>query len=247
MIDRDNQDLPPYDVVLFEAQRQARAKEFAKAVKGLTRINMDDRRDPQDPWVMRGASYDLPNGQQVNVMRQGYFKKPESSTSALEVFSPWTEHIGIDKQRRRIRLGRHVALDVRPDIQWDDGDDDLEDELPQPSAAMQRAMDAWLEEKRRENFEISMDPNYRPAELISGQNISLVEVKLQRGPNWRTEHASTLVDKDTKLSNLAARRFAGEEVEERDYTIQEHEDLMRLLRSIKAGRIEPTNLPYEII
>ena len=245
MIHKNFDDLPPYDAVQFEEQRLARAKEFAKAVKSLTRFDMANNDDKDDKWVMRGASYQLPDGQDIEVMRQGFFVKPESSKSAAKVMTPWTEHLGMDGLRRRVRLTRYVAIHVAPDIDWGAADD-LDDDLPEPPESLKRATEEWVTAREKENFLKRIDSSYRPPELIDAKSGSVVEVKLKQGPNWRTERQATLTNQDTILSNLSARRQAGEEVEQRDYSVQEHEDLMRLLKSIKTNRIKPTELPLDI-
>ncbi len=245
MTERDNLDLPPYDVTLLEAQRQARAKEFAKAVKSLTRFDMAGREDESDTWVMRGATYELPDDHQVDVMRQGYFTKPEHSTSAARILTPWVEHNGADGQRRRARIARYLALRITPDLNY--YDDGSEDEPIESDFMLMRAIESLQKWREKEVFEKSMNPDYRPPELIDATTTTIVEVKLQRGPNWRTEYAATLNDPITKLSNLEARQQAGEATEYAEYSIQEHEGVMHLFKAIKSSKIKPVDLSQNII
>lgn len=237
MTNWESQDLPPYDAIQFEMQRHERALEFAKAVRSLARFNLNQDSYMPEGWTDRGAEYVLPEGMTVDVARQGWFKKPESSTSAVQLLTPWTEHDGIDGEHRRVRVGRHIHLHVSPPADWD-ALVELEKELPEPPESLKELTEAWLKNRERVNLENSLDPNYRPPELLHARSFAVVEVKMRRGPNWRTERADTVTGKDAKLSHLAARRQAGESVEVREYSIAEHQDLMRLLESIKTMRIK---------
>lgn len=247
MTERDNLDLPPYDVMQLEAQRQARANEFAKAIKGLTRFDMADHDDKSDTWVMRGATYMLPDDNQVDVVRQGYFTKPENSTSATRILTPWVEHMGADGQRRRARIGRYIVLRVSPDCNYYDGDDFEEDEPMEPDFALTRALESLQKMREKEVFEKCFNSDYRMPELINARTATQVEVKMQRGPNWRTEYAATLNDPITKLSNLEARQQAGEAAGDSEYSIQEHEGVMNLLTAIKSSKLKAVRLSEDII
>lgn len=240
-----NPDQPPYDMILFEAQRQERAREFTEAVKSLAQFDMTPFGTNDDEYglIKRGASYVFPDSQEVDVMYQAELTEPEDSTSAVRVLTPWVEHMGIDGQLRRARLGRYVTLHVAADIDMSEVNDP-EDELPE---SLNMAIMAGLEAEQMEFFERSAHPDYRPPELIGVQRYSIVEVQMERSPNWRTERESTLAELDTKLSHLAARLSAGEEVENGRYTIQEHENLMSLLNSIKTNRkLKPVELSDDI-
>lgn len=245
---KDHMDQPPYDATLFEAERLARAKEFAKIVRNLARFDLRTyETDELDKWVYRGAQYELAGGKQVDAVRQGYFAKPEYSMSAVRVSGPWIEHLGIDGLRRRVRTIRDYNYSVAPDFNVPGEHDDDSEGVGYVPPYLERAIERLQKQRERENFEKSMDPDYRPPEIIEAKSGSIVEVKLQNGPNWRTERTDMVRGQAAERAHDDAKRVAGAEDGGREYSADEHEELLFLLQMIKMTRIKAGRPQEDIV
>jgi hypothetical protein len=187
---------------------------------------MRDRNERVGNFIFRGSNYETSSGQEITVMRKGFFKMPEDSVSAVRISKPYVEHKGIDGNKRRVRIYEQYDLTVY--TPFDEKVDN--DEVTQSSSSR---VDTSFDTR---DFIRSLDSDYRPVEPIKHMSGSLVELKLKHGPNWRTEHETTLTNPDTKLAHIAAKRFAGVSIEEKPYTVETHHELMFILEALYVSK-----------
>jgi hypothetical protein len=236
----EHPDKPPYDPVQLEAAQKARAKDFQRLIKTLSKLDVADEWTDDDE-VQLGAHYDLSQSEQgVDVKYEEDPKGPNEITSKLRITEPWLEAIGVDGLRRRARLSQYVLYVVRHDIDIENAVDD--NELPPPPEGLNEGLQNLLRNEQALQMEQKFSADYRPPELIQIRQEIDVEAKLPMSPNYRSERISSINDPLVQLSHYDIRRQIGEPTGLIPYSVERHDKIVALLKSIKSRRIKPQPL-----
>lgn len=234
----DAEDQPDYDLVQFETDAIARAREFALHGKRLALFEFDDGVEPMPGLQESGAQYDLPDGRKLEVKHEVWDENPQKNATRLTITNPPVTIVGPDGQRRHVTLTRSVYFRSFRHLQEQGvGGTDADDVVRHALKYTQDVLEDDVEHKlvsiyERARLERRLDPTYRPGELVRGETYAAVECKLPNSPNYREERYSEDMPHVTRLAYKEALERAGAPAENPPYGTAEHAALMGLLSSV---------------
>jgi hypothetical protein len=237
-----NPDRPRFDLHEFETRAIERAQEFVDQIGRLAVIDIPDEYD----WVMeKGGSYSTADGSHVEVKQELYDNDDSRIVAKARITEAPLSIVGNDGQRRIVTLSRNYYYHSFWSTEEAYLNSITQDDDTEANRRMEELATAAFKEIQINKLEDMLDPNYKPSELIWARSVTQVECKLPKSPNYRIERYSPAMSADTQLAHLAARRRAGEQTSQVDYSIPEHKALMARLQTIDPNSLEAEPLDQD--